>query len=69
MPLYFAQPPTGYSDRADAWVNAGALVQRMNFAVALTHGRMRGVSAPALPASDAARCRGTSARRSHGRCC
>ncbi len=52
MPPYFAQPPTGYSDRADAWTNGGALVQRMNIAVALTHGRMRGVSAPALPASD-----------------
>jgi uncharacterized protein (DUF1800 family) len=33
MPLYFAQPPTGYADTADAWVNAGALVGRMNFAV------------------------------------
>lgn len=52
MPPYFAQPPTGYSDRADAWTNGGALVQRMNIAVALTHGRMRGVSPPALPASD-----------------
>ena len=51
MPPYFAQPPTGYSDRADAWTNGGALVQRMNIAVALTHGRMRGVSPPALPAT------------------
>ena len=36
MPLYFAQPPTGYADTADAWVNTGALVNRMNFAVDLT---------------------------------
>jgi len=42
MPLYFCQPPTGYADRADAWVNTGALLNRMNFALALTQGRMRG---------------------------
>jgi uncharacterized protein (DUF1800 family) len=32
MPLYQCQPPTGYKDIADAWVNTGALVGRMNFA-------------------------------------
>ena len=26
MPLYMCQPPTGYADRADAWVNTGALL-------------------------------------------
>ena len=44
MPLYGCQPPTGYSDRADAWVNTGALLNRMNFAVALANGRMRGIN-------------------------
>ncbi len=43
MPLYGCQPPTGYADRADAWVNTGALLNRMNFAVALTEGTLRGV--------------------------
>ncbi len=43
MPLYFCQPPTGYSDKADAWINTGALLNRMNFAVALTEGRIRGM--------------------------
>jgi len=38
-PLYLAQPPTGYADRADVWVNAGALLARMNFALALASGR------------------------------
>ena len=33
MPLYLCQPPTGYADRADAWVNTGALLEPMNFAV------------------------------------
>ena len=46
------QPPTGYADRADAWVNTGALLARMNFAVSLTEPRTRAaVRAPApLPA-------------------
>jgi uncharacterized protein (DUF1800 family) len=43
MPLYQAQPPTGYADTADAWVNAGGLVNRMNFAVALADNRVPGV--------------------------
>jgi len=42
-PLYFCQPPTGYADKAEAWVNTGALLNRMNFALALVNGRMRGV--------------------------
>jgi uncharacterized protein (DUF1800 family) len=46
MPLYLCQPPTGYGDRADAWVNTGALLNRMNFAVALTGNRVRGVRLP-----------------------
>ncbi len=38
MPLYGCQPPTGYSMTADAWVNTGALLARMNFAVQLVGG-------------------------------
>jgi uncharacterized protein (DUF1800 family) len=36
MPLYQCQPPTGYKDTADAWTNTGALVNRMNFALAIS---------------------------------
>jgi uncharacterized protein (DUF1800 family) len=43
MPLYMCQPPTGYGDTAEDWVNTGALLNRMNFAVALADGTMRGV--------------------------
>jgi uncharacterized protein (DUF1800 family) len=43
MPLYGCQPPTGYADTAAAWLNAGALLGRMNFAVALAGGRLPGV--------------------------
>jgi uncharacterized protein (DUF1800 family) len=44
MPLYQCQPPTGYKDTADAWVNTGALVGRMNFGLALAANRIRGVA-------------------------
>ena len=44
MPLYLCQPPTGYKDTAEAWVNAGALVNRMNVALALASGQMRGIT-------------------------
>jgi uncharacterized protein (DUF1800 family) len=42
-PLYGAQPPTGYSDRADAWMNTGALMNRLNFALALAANKLPGV--------------------------
>jgi uncharacterized protein (DUF1800 family) len=53
MPIYGAQPPTGYADKAEAWVNSGALLGRMNFALALTSGRMRtlGASTASSPAT------------------
>ncbi len=43
MPLYAAQPPTGYSMKAETWVSSSALLNRMNFALALTNGKVRGV--------------------------
>ena len=49
MPLYQCQPPTGYKDTADAWVNTGALVNRMNFALALASGRLPGVRIHGAP--------------------
>jgi hypothetical protein len=60
MPLYGAQPPTGYSMKADTWVSSSALLNRMNFALALTGGKVRGVKVDAvllaggpLPPADA----------------
>jgi len=41
-PLYQCQPPTGYSDKADTWVNAGALLNRLNFSLALAGNKVRG---------------------------
>ncbi len=43
MPLYQCQPPTGYKDTADAWVNTGALIARMNFAQTLASAPSFGV--------------------------
>jgi len=48
MPLYGAQPPTGYSMKAETWVSSSALLNRMNFALALTSGRVRGVKVDAM---------------------
>jgi hypothetical protein len=44
MPLYGAQPPTGYSMKAETWVSSSALLNRMNFALALTGGKIKGVT-------------------------
>jgi len=42
QPLYGWQAPTGYSELAADWVNSGALLKRMNFAVALASNRIPG---------------------------
>ena len=41
--LFYAQPPTGHPDTAEAWMNTGTLLARLNFAVALAHNRLPGV--------------------------
>jgi uncharacterized protein (DUF1800 family) len=43
-PLFLCQPPTGYSDRASTWVNTGALLNRLNFALAFSSGKLAGTS-------------------------
>ena len=42
-PLYACQAPTGFPDRAEAWLNAGTLLNRINFATALAAGKVAGV--------------------------
>jgi uncharacterized protein (DUF1800 family) len=41
-PLYQCQPPTGYSDKSETWVNSGALLNRLNFSLALAGNKVRG---------------------------
>jgi uncharacterized protein (DUF1800 family) len=43
-PLYQCQPPTGYSDKAETWVNTGALLNRLNFALAFATNHMAGAN-------------------------
>jgi uncharacterized protein (DUF1800 family) len=52
-PLYRRQEPTGYPNSNAEWVSSASLVARMNFAVALTAGRVPGVDVD--PHIDAAR--------------
>jgi uncharacterized protein (DUF1800 family) len=56
-PLYGAQPPTGYSDKADVWINTGALMNRLNFALSLAANKLPGIHGDVvslIPASQAA---------------
>ncbi len=41
-PLYGYQAPTGYPDTAEDWVNTGALLERLNFGIALASNRIPG---------------------------
>ena len=43
-PLYLHVAPDGYAEREDAWVNSGALLDRMNAAVTLAAGKLKGVT-------------------------
>ncbi|MGA7859886.1 MAG: DUF1800 domain-containing protein [Terracidiphilus sp.] len=44
MPVYGCVTPNGYSWQSDAWVSTGALVDRMNFALALAANRLPGIT-------------------------
>jgi len=48
-PLYLCQPPTGYSDKAETWVNSGALLNRLNFALAFAGDKMGGATVDLNP--------------------
>jgi uncharacterized protein (DUF1800 family) len=42
QPLYQCQPPTGYPDRGEYWMSNAAILERLNFAVALCSNQIRG---------------------------
>jgi uncharacterized protein (DUF1800 family) len=44
QPTYLQSAPTGYPETQADWVNSGALLTRMNLAMALAAGRLPGVS-------------------------
>jgi uncharacterized protein (DUF1800 family) len=43
-PLYRCAPPTGYKDTADAWVSSGALVNRLQWGLALGRRQVKAAS-------------------------
>jgi uncharacterized protein (DUF1800 family) len=52
MMPYGMMPPTGYSMRSGTWVNSSALLARMNFALGLAAGKVRGVKVDAASLSS-----------------
>ncbi|MFZ0234995.1 MAG: DUF1800 domain-containing protein [Candidatus Acidiferrales bacterium] len=56
-PLYLCQPPTGYSDKSETWVNTGALLNRLNFSLAFAGDKMGGatVDLPSMLGEDASK--------------
>jgi len=54
QPLFLRVTPDGYSDRAEQWLSAGALLERFNFASALAANKIKGtnVDAAALLKDD-----------------
>ena len=49
QPLFQYQAPTGYPEDSSKWVSAGALISRLNFALALTDGKLGDVAGVSLP--------------------
>ncbi len=52
-PLYRCLPPTGYPNTGEQWMNSAALIDRLNFALSLSAGKLGGMhlDAPLLVAS------------------
>jgi uncharacterized protein (DUF1800 family) len=44
QPLYQCQPPAGYPDKGDHWMSNGAILERLNFAVALSANKIPGTT-------------------------
>jgi hypothetical protein len=48
-PLYLHQAPNGYPLTGDSWMNTGAILNRINFGLAVAAGRIPGASLAAWP--------------------
>jgi Protein of unknown function (DUF1800) len=46
------QAPNGWPETSDAWMNTGAILNRINFGMAAAAGRLPGVNIAAVPALD-----------------
>lgn len=50
--MYYYQAPTGFPDKGQYWINTGSLLNRMNFGLALTAGRIPGITFDLLALND-----------------
>ena len=64
MMPYGMMPPTGYSMKADVWVNSSALLARMNFALGLAAGKIKGVKVDAVSLASSSGSSATGSDRS-----
>jgi uncharacterized protein (DUF1800 family) len=53
QPIFGRQTPDGWPDRGDEWMNAGAMVNRVNFGLAVASRRVPGVAVPPVDSSVA----------------
>src|SRR6185312_8096306 len=51
-PIFGRQTPDGWPDRGDAWMNTGAILNRINFGLALAGGQVPGARLAAWPVGD-----------------
>jgi uncharacterized protein (DUF1800 family) len=54
-PIYGHQAPNGYPETGDAWMNTGAILNRINFGMAAAANRFPGASVRSIPGLDSLR--------------
>jgi uncharacterized protein (DUF1800 family) len=52
QPIFGRQTPDGWPDHGDAWMNTGAILNRINFGLALANDRIPGASLATWPYAD-----------------
>jgi len=55
QPIFGHQAPDGWPETGEAWMNAGAILNRINFGLALAGGRVPGATVARWPEADALR--------------
>jgi uncharacterized protein (DUF1800 family) len=55
QPIFGHQAPNGWPETGESWMNTGAILNRINFGMAVAAGRLPGVNIRALPALDTIR--------------
>lgn len=54
-PIYGHQAPNGWPETGESWMNTGAILNRINFGMAVAAGRLPGVKISEIPALDTLR--------------